>query len=145
MKKHTLIDVLHDENYHSYTITIGTDMGQFSGTTICSEEDYDRESRYFGFELAEIRAEIKYARAKRDHWGSQAKALLSFWRNMTGTRTYNADAYWVKKIRQAADDALREYESWEKEIQNLKDLYRAKIVAFDLVNKKRNKAGAKHD
>ena len=78
-KKHTLI---HSgtavDNPHQYHVTIGTDMGQFSGTVVCRSEDYKNESRYFGFELAEIKAEIQYARAKRNYYEAQLKALLSF-------------------------------------------------------------------
>ena len=36
-------------------------MGEFVGTAVCNEEDYQFESEYFGYELAEIKAEIEYA------------------------------------------------------------------------------------
>ena len=55
MKKHTLIKNTKP-NEHAYSVTIGTDMGQFTGEVECRKEDWDHESRYFGFELSEIKA-----------------------------------------------------------------------------------------
>jgi uncharacterized coiled-coil DUF342 family protein len=137
--KHTLIETLHDEAQHAYLVTIGTDMGQFTGAVECREEDWNHESRYLGFELAEIKAEIQYARAKRNHYNAQLKALTQFWRDMTTTRTYDQDAFWVKQMRKRVDDINWQEEFWDNRIKHLKECYHIKILAFDSLNKTRNR------
>ena len=140
MKKHTLVKYgVAVDNPHRYNVIIGTDLGQFSGTVVCREEDYENESQYFGFELAELKAETEYARAKKRFYGAQQKALQEFWRDMCATRTYDIDAFWVKKMCERVDllDEKRVY--WTNREVELKDLYRTKIVTFDSFNKQRKK------
>ena len=136
--KHTLI---HSgtavDNPHQYNVVIGTDMGQFSGTVVCRPEDYEHESRFLGYELAEIKADIAYARAQRDHWNARLKALTQFWREMADTRSYNVDAYWVKKMRKDVDEADRHVTYWTETISYLKECYHLKITTFDSFNKTR--------
>lgn len=141
--KHTLIETLHDVNQHAYVVTIGTDMGQFTGAAQCHEEDYEFESEYFGYELAELQAEIAYARAKRDHWNSRLKALTDFWKKMRNTRTYDVDAYWVKQMRKEVDEASYNRCAWAKRIIILKDSYRARIVDRDATNQRLRAKGLK--
>lgn len=135
--KHTLIETLHDADQHAYVVTIGTDMGQFTGAVQCREEDYGNESRYFGFELAEIKAEIEYARAQRNHWDARAKALSEFWKDMSQTRTYDIDAFWVKKMRVTLDNAMHKKTYWADQVEALQVAYYEKIKGFDLANSKR--------
>lgn len=139
MKRHTLIKTLCDSNKHSYLITIGTDMGQFTGEVYCQMQDWDHESKYFGFELAEIKAEIEYAKAKRNHYEAQLKALTEFWRNMAQTRTYDIDAFWVKKMREKVSKIEIERQHWVEVIKDLKRAYYMKITTFDSLNAKRNR------
>ena len=130
--KHTLI---HSgtavDNPHQYNVVIGTDMGQFSGTVVCRPEDYAHESKFLGYELAEIKAEIAYARAQRDHWAARLKALTQFWREMADTRNYNVDAYWVKKMRKDVNDADFQRRYWVETINYLKSAYHRKVKLFD--------------
>lgn len=138
--KHTLI---HSgtavNNPHQYNVVIGTDMGQFSGTVVCRPEDYAHESKFLGYELAEIKAEIAYARAQRDHWKARLKALTQFWREMEDTRSYNVDAYWVKKIRKEVDEIRLQRDFWNNRIAYLKECYHLKITTFDSFNKTRKR------
>ena len=133
MKRHTLIDnsIIND---HDYCVTIGTDIGQFKGVAKCRPEDYKNESKYFGWELAEIKAEIEYARAKRKHYEAELKALTDFWRDMANTRTYDIDAYWVKKMRKKIDAVSEQREYWANQVNALKDAYHVNIVTFDALN-----------
>lgn len=135
--KHKLIETLHDADQHTYVVTIGTDMGQFAGAVQCRKEDYGNESRYFGFELAEIKAEIDYARAQRNYWNARAKALSEFWKDMSQTRTYDIDAFWVKKMRITLDNAMHKRTYWADQVKTLKAAYYEKIKGFDLANSKR--------
>lgn len=132
MKKHTLVKYgVAVDNPHRYNVIIGTDIGQFSGTAVCREEDYENESKFLGYELAEIKAEIEYARAKRRYYDAQLKALTEFWRDMMQTRTYDIDAFWVKKMRNKVDDIEVTREFWTNRIKTLKEIYHTKILDFD--------------
>lgn len=138
--KHTLIySGTAVNNPHQYNVVIGTDMGQFSGTVVCRPEDYDHESKFLGYELAEIKAEIAYARAQRDYWNARLKALTQFWREMADTRNYNVDAYWVKKMRKDVNDADKRVTYWVETIGYLKECYHLKITTFDSFNKTRKR------
>ena len=138
MKRHTLIHAgIAKDNEHLYNVTIGTDMGQFSGSVECRPEDYNHESRFFGFELAELKAEIEYTRAKKKFYDAQIAALTRFWEEMKGTRTYDLDAFWVKKMRERLKDLEADRNFWANRAWYLRDRYRTKIIAFDTMYKHR--------
>lgn len=138
MRKHTLIENIKPDE-HTYLVTIGTDIGQFTGEVKCRKEDWGYESRYFGFELAEIKAEIEYARAKRRYYDAQLKALIEFWRDMSTTRTYDIDAFWVKKMRAKVSKTEIERQHWVEAIKDLKRAYHLKITTFDSLKSTRNR------
>lgn len=138
MKKHTLIENIKLDP-HTYFITIGTDMGQFTGAVKCRPEDYQYESEYFGFELAEMKAEIEYARAKRKYYDAQLKALTEFWRDMMTTRTYDVDAFWVKKMRAKVGDVESKRRFWADVVKDLKECYHLNITTFDSLKSTRNR------
>ena len=145
MKKHTLIENIKLDP-HTYLVTIGTDMGQFSGAVECREEDWGYESRFFGFELAEVKAEIQYARAKKNYYAAQLDALVRFWREMAETRTYNVDAFWVKKMRKSVDEVTEQKNYWAFMTRHMKQRYHEMIVEFDAQKAVRDKVrGKKHD
>ena len=127
--KHTLIkNTVYND---TYSVTIGTDMGQFTGTVFCRPEDKPHQSDYFGWELAEIKAEIEYARAKRKYYDAQMGALVQFWGEMSKTRTFDTDAFWVKKIAQRVDDLDNKRMFWADRVRDLQENYHQNIVAFD--------------
>jgi hypothetical protein len=135
--KHTLINNTFCDG--RYTVTIGTDLGQFTGSTFCRVEDREHMSDYFGWELAEIKAEIQYARAQRKFYLAQIGALAEFWRDMSGTRTYDQDAFWVKKMRKKLDALTKKRDEWDARITHLKNLYHIRILAFDDAKKISNR------
>ena len=137
MGKHTLIKNDYCDNI--YTVTIGTDIGLFTGSVFCREEDREFRSDYFGWELAEIKAEINYSRAKRKYFNAQLDALTRFWSEMSKTRTYDMDAYWVNKMRKRVDEVEENVKYWTERIQYLKEVYHFKIVSFDATNANRKK------
>ena len=140
MKRHTLIHAgIGVDNPHQYNVTIGTDMGQFSGTVECKPADYENESKFFGFELAELKAEIAYAREKRKYYEAQQRALAEFWIRMAETRCYDMEAFWVKKMREQVDILDDKREFWTTRVEQLKKAYHIKVLTFDSLNKKRNR------
>ena len=128
-KQHTLIRAAMNEN--DYIVTIGTRLGEFTGTVFCRPEDREFKSHFFGFELAELKAEIAYMRAEKNRAHNERTSLLHFWRDMSKTRTYDDSAFWVKKIKQRTDALIDEYHSWEEKITSLKNLYYIKVKDFD--------------
>lgn len=140
MRRHTLIENTK-LGPHCYCVTIGTDIGQFTGVVECREEDYAFESQYFGWELAELKAEIEYAKAKKKYYGALWQNFVVFWREMSETRTYDGDAFWVKKIAQRIDSYEDQERYWRDRANDLKEAYRVKILTFDALNKARKSKG----
>ena len=138
MRKHTLIENIKLDP-HTYLVTIGTDIGQFTGVVECHEEDYAFESQYFGWELAELKAEIEYAKAKKRYYDAELRALTEFWRDMTTTRNYDQNAFWVKKIRAKVDDVESKKRFWTLRVQYLKECYHLKITTFDALKSTRDR------
>jgi hypothetical protein len=136
-KRNTLIS--NTEKDHVYTVVIGTDMGQFEGSVFCRPEDRDHESSYFGWEQAEIRATEKYAKAKIKNYAARLKALTDFLGMMSNTRTFSADAYWVKKMEQEIEDLRQIQRDWKRYARHLEEQYHLNIVNFDNFNSTRNR------
>ena len=131
VKRHTLIENIKPEP-HTYLVTIGTDLGQFTGTTVCREEDWLHENEIFGFTLAEIKAEIEYAKAKKRVFNAQLKALTEFWRDLSDTRSYNMHDFWVKQMRIKINDIAWQRDYWTTRIKNLKIKYHDCITTRDI-------------
>jgi hypothetical protein len=137
MKMHTLIENKYDEQKHRYEVTIGTNMGYFTGAVTCREEDYAHENTNVGYDLAEMKATMKYAQAKRKVYTERAKALKHFLSNMSSTRTFDTTAYWVKQCRKEIDRLWREASEWRQFEERLKQGYRLKIESRDQYFKRR--------
>ena len=130
--KHTLIHAGPSVNDpFLFNVVIGTDLGEFSGTVRCREEDQSTVSTYFGLELAEMKAEIAYLRAKRRDLKAQRKALVDFQYDMSNTRTYEEDAFWVKKIMLRITKLDKQITAASQAINIMKEVYHQKIVTRD--------------
>lgn len=124
---------------HVYSVTIGTELGQFTGETECREVDWDDESKYTGYTLAEIKAIKKYYQAKRKSLKEQRKALVGFWKNMSTTRSYTPDAYWVKQIRKQVEKLNAQIDYWDCNIAQQQAIYIKRIQLLDEMAERRNK------
>ena len=137
--KHTLIHAGPSVNDpFLFNVVIGTDLGEFSGTVRCREEDQGSVSTYFGLELAEMKAEIAYLRAKKRDLKAQRKALVDFWYDMSDTRTYEKDAFWVKKIIMRITKLDKQITAASQAISIMKEVYHQKIVTRDASVQKMN-------
>ena len=124
--KHTLIkNTVCD---HVYTVTIGTDLGQFTASVFCRPEDQLHEVKYMGWELAEIKAEIKYSLAKKKKYEDQLEVMCRYWRDMSYTRSYDANAYYVKQLRRRIDEISSKLDTEKDFISKLRNAYHAKIA-----------------
>lgn len=131
MKMHTLIENKYDEQQHLYEVTIGTDLGAFEGSVICQEVDYPHESSNVGYDLAEMKATMKYANAKRKAYRERAKALQDFLNNMSDTRTFNEQDFWVRQCKKEIDRLWQKTYEWRQFRERLDRGYRLKIESRD--------------
>lgn len=139
MKRHILLKTTYCDGI--YTVKIGTDIGEFTGEVFCRIEDRDHQSDYFGWELAEIKAEIQYARAKKKFYEAQLKSITEFWHEMAETRNYDPDAFWVIQMRKKVNKIYDAKELWVNRITALKTNYYAKVLSMDAFAKKRKEKG----
>ena len=93
-------------------VTIGTEIGQFTGKSRLMDEDLDHPSRFFGCEIAELKAAEKYYKAKARMARSKARTLTEFLRDMSQTRSYSDSAYWVKRIKREIARYQSERSKW---------------------------------
>ena len=56
---------------------------------------------------------------------------------MSKTRTYDENAFWVKKIAQRIDDYDDKARTWKHLAQDMKNTYHLKIQLFDAQNKRK--------
>ena len=135
MKQQNLVNHCYNENTHTYSVTIGTPLGQFTGEATCRPEDQKHEVSYFGYDLADIKAHIKYARAQKQNYKTQIKGLQDFLNNMRSTRTYDECAFWVKQLRGYVLQLLRGVKQCDEDIATLKEIYHLRVVTFDTTHK----------
>lgn len=139
MRKHTLIANEYDEARHACRIILGTDIGTFTGEVVCRPEDQEYESKYFGWELAEMKAMILHAKAKARYYDALWAELVSFWKDMSTTRTFDENAFWVKKIAQRVDMYDDKAREWKEVARSLKEAYHVKVMTFDAMKSTRNR------
>lgn len=133
-KKHTLIkNTVCD---HVYTVTIGTELGQFTASVFCRPEDRLHEIRYIGWELAEIKAEIKYSLAKKRKYENQFEIMNRYLRDMSNTRNYNESAYYVKQLHMRIEEIVEKINAEKMLINKLRNIYHEKILLFEEAKKR---------
>lgn len=134
MKKPTLIDSDFNPDDHTSTVTIGTDIGQFTASVMTLPADYPFESRYFGCQLAEMKATRKWALAHYHQIRQRMKGLKDFWNAMAGTREFNPYAYYVKVLKKQYDRLEEEATFWSQKADSIERAYRTCIVTQDGLN-----------
>ena len=121
----------HNPETHISTVTIATDIGEFTASVTCREEDYENESRYFGCTLAEMKALMKYTTAKRFAAENQFKSLERYYNTMVGTRTFSMYTFWFKKLEQELHKTADEIRKWKDYRNSLKYAYYMQISTRD--------------
>ena len=115
---YTLLHADYNPDTKISTVTIGTDLGHFTATSLCHKEDLSYESKFFGCQIAEWKAIRKYCKAKRRLASERYEALVAFKALMEGTRNYDAHCYWAQKLRAQIGNAKIEVTKWEQCIRN---------------------------
>lgn len=129
-----LISAKYDTETMASIVTIGTDLGIFEGIVTIREEDVPYASRYFGCELAELKAYINYAKAKMKYYRAQKKALVDFFKTMKDTRTWDAEAYYVYQLDRHIQEVNDNYHRWKRIVNQCNDSYHKLVIDRDKAN-----------
>ena len=130
-----LISAKYDTETMASIVTIGTDLGIFEGIVTIREEDVPYASRYFGCELAELRAYINYAKAKVKHYSVQRIALVNFYKTMKDTREFSSGAYYIKQLDRHIQEITEHKNSWNRIVHQCQKEYHKLILRRDETNK----------
>lgn len=122
-KNYTLLKAEPNATTGVSVVTIGTDLGVFEGTAECMINELDKFSNYFGCRLAEMRANIKYAKGKIKFYRAQYQALNNYFKTMKNTRNWDPDAYYVQKLTEHMKVISQEIQHW----QGVKTIYEEAI------------------
>lgn len=102
------------------SIIISTNLGNFEGKCQLHEEDKDIQSEFFGCNIAEARAIIKYLKEKIKLLKSNIKTIKVIISNLENSKEYNKNSIEARTLRKQyfiCNDKLKK----EKEnIENLK-------------------------
>lgn len=131
-----LISAKYDTETMASIVTIGTDLGIFEGIVTIREEDVPYASRYFGCELAELRAYINYAKAKVKYYSAQRTALVNFYKTMKDTREFNTNAYYVKQLDRHIQEVTEQKNSWNRIVHECQKAYHKLVLRRDEMNTK---------
>ena len=129
-----LISAKFDPETKASIATIGTDLGIFEGIVTIREDDIPYTSKFFGCELAELRAYISYAKAKVKYYSAQRTALVNFYKTMKGTREFNASAYYVKQLDRHIQEITEQKNSWRRIVAECQKTYHKLVLRRDEMN-----------
>lgn len=113
MRDYTLISAKTDKDSGVSIVRIGTDLGEFEGAAKCCPEDAEHFSNYFGCRIAELRAGVKYAKAKVKYYRARLDALESYNGTMCATRNWNDQDYYAKKLLQHIQNTEDQIAAWK--------------------------------
>lgn len=136
MKDYTFITAKADKDSGVSIVRIGTDLGEFEGIAECLIEDMDYFSNYFGCRIAELRALVKYAKAKVKYYKAQLGALRNFKNTMQDTRNWSPNDFYWKKLEQHIAETQQQILHWMKIRDSRQDAIRAAIKERDVYNEK---------
>lgn len=132
MKNYKLLYASFDLETGISTVTIGTDLGEFTGETTCKDSDRENMSQIFGCEVAELKAWRKYAKARAAVEGYKLKALKDFCAKMEKTRTFDSNAYWYKQLLVEMRDTKEKRNHWRMTVERISQGIQRTIVAREL-------------
>ena len=137
----------YDEYYGFSCAAIKTDLGIFTGTSILHDEDKDIASKYAGCEYAEIRAIIKYIKAKIQILKYQLIGIENCEKAMKNKKDYNHNSSEARTLRKQKYILEKEIKTWKERAESLhqknydKMMNRRKIL--DEIDKKAKGDGKK--
>lgn len=109
----------YDEETGKSVVTIATDLGQFTGYARLAEEDRDIASRYAGCEFAEMRARIKYWKAKKFMYEQRLKSLEDLEKILKGMTSYDPYCTECRKLRRTIYETKESVMKCRKKLEML--------------------------
>lgn len=121
------------------TATIVTELGEFQGGAKLHPDDRGVSSAYFGCFLAELRANIKYFKVRKQYIKAQRKGLIDFEKVIKSHKAYNKDTMEASKLRRQIAEKTEAINNCDKTIAHLRDVCkREEERRLRLVDKIRN-------
>lgn len=99
------------------TIVLATELGEFVGTARLNPED--KASSFFGCELAELRAKLKYFKIKKKNAYIAWKTFSDFEYNLEQGKDYSVHSYEARKVRRRMYELGREYRELRTQVDML--------------------------
>ncbi len=110
----------YDVNTGISTAIIKTELGTFTGTTKLHEEDKDIVSNFAGCEYAEMRAIIKYAKAKIQEQRIKVKTLENAKLTIEQLKGYEKNSPESRQIRKLYFIELNKLNQYKERLEFLK-------------------------
>lgn len=122
-----------DFNYNTgiSTVTINSRYGKFTGTARLHPADVDHPSEFAGCEYAEIRANIKYMKARKAECRVQLKTMQDFYNNIASMKNFNPNSWESKRIRKTIYGYEKQIKLWTDRIQSAEKMIRDHINQRD--------------
>lgn len=122
------------------TATIVTEYGEFTATAKTHPEDRAIASAYFGCFLAELRANIKYFKARKRNFKAQLKGLTDFHKTLKSYAKYDEKDFTVCRLIKQIQERQRLIDECDNAIWHLKDTCtREEVRRRALITKIRDK------
>lgn len=100
-------------------VTIATDLGQFTGYAKLHPEDKEIASNYAGCRYAEMRATIKYMKAKRRITEYKLEPLNRIYNDLKSSKNFNENNKGVKMLQKQIYLLEDEKESFKNNVRSL--------------------------
>lgn len=139
MKNYKILSSHCDFESGISTVTIGTDLGAFTGVSPCQDADRENFSQFFGCEIAELKAWRKYAKARKAVENTKLKALKEYAYRMEHTRNFDPSAYWYKQLIAEIAETSSRREQWSLTMERISQGIQRTIIARDLGLKRLNR------
>ena len=100
------------DNVYYVTLWDKKHQKEFLGKCKLHEEDYDRATRFFGYEIAELRAYVNYYKYNLQRVKLIQKGITDFYNKFKNNKCFNSKGYIEKKLK-------KEIYLYQKEINSL--------------------------
>lgn len=100
LKKYKIIDSYFDEEFGVSYVKINTSVGAFEGSAFLHPDDKEEySSRFFGCQLAEIRALIKYYKALIRMKNDNIKIVKNIYNTLEQNKHFNSKYFYARQLR----------------------------------------------
>lgn len=119
--KWKLKEAIYNQNDGYSCVTITTDLGEFSGYCKLHDEDKDIASNFFGCKIAEMRATVKYGKAKIKKLKNKIDIIKNLIDNLEKINNYNKNSAEARYIRKQYYILTESLNQWTKNLTKLNE------------------------